>query len=125
VTRSDYFREFIAAAATQTLQPNVSPSALGRIPVPLPPVEEADWIAGCLDEAFAEISRLEAEVELSSARATAQRQNILRAAFSGQLVPQDPNDEPASRLLERIAQARAASVGSPKRRKPRATKEPA
>jgi type I restriction enzyme S subunit len=39
---------------------------------------------------------------------SAQRQNILRAAFSGQLVPQDPDDEPASMLLERIRSERAA-----------------
>lgn len=40
-------------------------------------------------------------------QAAAQRQNILRAAFSGQLVPQDPNDEPARVLLERIRAERA------------------
>ncbi len=41
-------------------------------------------------------------------QASAQRQNILKAAFSGRLVPQDPNDEPASMLLERIRAERAA-----------------
>lgn len=50
-------------------------------------------------------------------RATcAQRQNILRAAFSGQLVPQDPNDEPASALLERIRDQRGAQAGAKKPR---------
>ena len=39
---------------------------------------------------------------------SAQRKNILKAAFSGQLVPQDPNDEPASVLLERIRAEREA-----------------
>lgn len=49
----------------------------------------------------------------------AQRQDILRAAFSGQLVPQDPNDEPASALLERIRAERAErdSVKKPRGRK--------
>lgn len=45
-------------------------------------------------------------------QATAQRQNILRAAFAGELVPQDPNDEPASVLLERIRAERAAAVAA-------------
>jgi len=41
-------------------------------------------------------------IALSLKQAAAQRKNILKSAFSGQLVPQDPNDEPASLLLERI-----------------------
>ncbi|PKO63366.1 MAG: restriction endonuclease, partial [Betaproteobacteria bacterium HGW-Betaproteobacteria-17] len=44
---------------------------------------------------------------LSLKQSTAQRQNILRAAFAGQLVPQDPNDDPASVLLARIRAERA------------------
>ena len=53
-------------------------------------------------------SELEQPTKLALKQSTAQRQNILRAAFSGQLVPQDPNDEPASMLLERIRAERAA-----------------
>jgi len=53
---------------------------------------------------------------------TAQRQNILRAAFSGQLVPQDPNDEPASVLLERLRAQRGASGDKPATRRPRKAK---
>lgn len=54
-------------------------------------------------------------------QATAQRQNILKSAFSGQLVPQDPNDEPASVLLERIRAEREArgAVKKPRRRNAR------
>ena len=56
--------------------------------------------------------------------ASAQRQNILRAAFSGQLVPQDPADEPASVLLARIREQRAATQAGPQRRKPQVAREP-
>ncbi len=56
------------------------------------------------------ISEQERAIEISLKQSTAQRQNILRAAFAGQLVPQDPNDEPASALLERIRAERAAQT---------------
>jgi type I restriction enzyme S subunit len=50
-------------------------------------------------------------------QSAAQRKNILKAAFSGQLVPQDPGDEPAAVLLERI-RAEQAHASAPER-KPR------
>jgi type I restriction enzyme S subunit len=56
-----------------------------------------------------QIIQQEQAIELGIKQSTAQRQNILRAAFAGQLVPQDPNDEPASVLLERIRAERAAA----------------
>ncbi|WP_139347083.1 hypothetical protein [Herbaspirillum sp. VT-16-41] len=49
-------------------------------------------------------------IDISLKQTTAQRQNILRAAFTGELVPQDPADEPASLLLERIRAERTAQV---------------
>ena len=55
-------------------------------------------------------------VELALKQSSAQRQNILKAAFSGQLVPQDPNDEPANVLMERIRAERAARESGGKRR---------
>ena len=58
---------------------------------------------------------LDKEIDVSLARADALRQSILRKAFAGQLVPQDPDDEPASALLERIRAERAKTPG--KRRK--------
>jgi type I restriction enzyme S subunit len=48
------------------------------------------------------------DMEMGIERATRLRQSILKRAFEGKLVPQDPNDEPASVLLERIRDARAA-----------------
>lgn len=50
-------------------------------------------------------------VEISLKQSAAQRKNILKAAFSGQLVPQDPDDEPAAVLLERIRAERVSSAG--------------
>jgi len=51
-------------------------------------------------------------INLALKQSAAQRKNILKAAFAGQLVPQDPNDEPASALLERIRTERTTQSAS-------------
>ena len=62
------------------------------------------------------IYRLRGEVRRQYRGCSSLRQSILKAAFSGQLVPQDANDEPASVLLERIAAERAnAEAAKPTR----------
>jgi type I restriction enzyme S subunit len=61
-------------------------------------------------------------IEQGVKQSTAQRQNILRAAFAGQLVSQDPNDEPASVLLERIRAERDAK-GTRKKARGRRARE--
>jgi hypothetical protein len=66
-------------------------------------------------ERLSRVEDQEMAIGLSLKQSTAQRQNILRAAFAGQLVPQDPNDEPASVLLERIRKERAAQATPGKR----------
>ncbi len=71
-------------------------------PVPLPPLAEEDRI---VTEVFHQVSILEeirTEIEKDIRRADKMRQSVLKRAFEGKLVPQDPNDEPASTLLERI-----------------------
>ena len=65
-------------------------------------------ILGQDDEAFQRIQDGERDVGNSLKQSAAQRKNILQAAFSGQLVPKDPADEPASVLLARIRAERAA-----------------
>lgn len=83
-------------------QPALNKSIVERIPMPLPPLAEIQEIVRMVDATMEQIASQEEAVAQSLKQSTAQRQNILRAAFSGQLVPQDPGDEPASVLLDRI-----------------------
>jgi type I restriction enzyme, S subunit len=65
----------------------------------------------------------EKSIEIELLRAERTRQSILKSAFAGKLVPQDPNDEPASVLLKRIRAERAARPGPVRGRRP--PKQPA
>ena len=80
----------------------------------LPPLAEQRRIVAELERRLSVIQQAEAAVEANLARAERLRQSILKRAFSGQLVPQDPNDEPASALLERIKGEREASLATAK-----------
>ncbi|MCC6507370.1 MAG: restriction endonuclease subunit S [Aquimonas sp.] len=101
-------RQQIEPMTQGVAQKKVSLGRFTRLAVPVPPIQEQDELIALLGAATRETAAQEAAVGLSLKQSTAQRQNILRAAFAGQLVPQDPNDEPASVLLERIRAERAA-----------------
>jgi type I restriction enzyme S subunit len=92
-------------------------------PVPLPPRLEQTEIVRRVEALFAFADRLEAR--LQSARATAERLTpaVLAKAFRGELVPQDPSDEPASELLRRLSMAQP--VGGARRARRTAPDAPA
>lgn len=97
--------------------------SLGRfssLALPVPPAVEQAEIERAVEIANREINEQLVAIDRSLKQSAAQRQNILRAAFAGQLVPQDPNDEPASVLLERIRSERAAQAAM---KKPRGRKK--
>jgi type I restriction enzyme S subunit len=98
-------------------QVGVSGADLKQTPVPVPPCAEQQAIVELANERLSQIESLSSEVERNMARASRLRQSILKSAFEGHLVPQDPADEPASVLIERI---RAASL-PPAAKKPRKT----
>lgn len=87
-------------------RPRINLRHIRSIPVALPSMDEQIQINAALTRAQDAIDEQVTAIDLALKRSAAQRQNILKAAFSGQLVPQDPNDEPASALLERIRAAR-------------------
>jgi len=90
--------------------------------VPLPSSEELPQVLGRVASALDASAAQLAEIDFALKQSAAQRKNILKAAFAGQLVPQDPNDEPASVLLDRIRAERDNPGNSSTR--PRRSKAP-
>jgi len=121
VTAASGRREIEKRLKTTAGQVGISGSQLKTVPIPVPPLaEQADRVARwerCADA----MTRLRSEVALAARRSARIRRSVLAAAFSGQLVAQDPTDEPAGQLLERIRADRAAQVPS---RRPRRTSTP-
>lgn len=95
-------------AATSAGQYNVSLSELSGFAIPIPPVDELRLIYRRVEAALTSIDLVTDEVRAGTERSALLDQSILAKAFRGELVPQDPNDEPASALLARIKAERAA-----------------
>ncbi|MEW6211072.1 MAG: restriction endonuclease subunit S [Acidobacteriota bacterium] len=89
--------------------------------VAIPSLEEQHEIVRRVETLFAYADRLEARYKAARLRVERLTPALLAKAFRGELVPQDPGDEPASVLLERIRAIRAAKADKPKT-KQRATK---
>jgi type I restriction enzyme S subunit len=90
------------------------------MPLPLPPLEETESIVEAVEDRFSVIDHLDADIAAKLKATQSLRQSILRQAFTGKLVPQDPNDELATELLKRIGGERTARA-----HKPTAAKRPA
>jgi type I restriction enzyme S subunit len=95
---------------TGSAQPKMTQDKLNSIPILLPPLAEQHRIIAAIESAFAVIDEIErSKTDLQSA-VTAAKSKILSLAIRGKLVPQDPADEPASVLLERIRTEREALI---------------
>lgn len=90
--------------------PKVSQGTVEAVEIPLPSLDGQWSIVDRFRGRAAVAERLAAEVGRSVERARVLRRSILAAAFSGKLVPQDPDDEPASVLLARIRAERVAAA---------------
>ncbi len=119
---SGFGQEQIIANASATTLPILNKSKFSKLPMMVPPAEEQREIVQRLETHFATASGLQAAHETAMRQSTAQRQNLLRAAFRGELVAQDPNDEPASALLERLRAERSGTKPAKTERKTRKTK---
>ena len=78
-------------------------------PFPYCSLPEQQQIVAEIESRLSVCDKLEETISQSLLQAEALRQSILKQAFAGKLVPQDPSDEPADKLLARIRAERAAN----------------
>lgn len=105
---SGFLRSLYSQESQGTTMDILNLGIIQSLPYPLCSKSEQEQILLELDSKFSMINQMENIIAESTQKSEALRQSILKKAFSGQLVPQDPNDEPASALLARIKAEKAA-----------------
>ncbi|MFQ6557043.1 restriction endonuclease subunit S [Pseudomonas sp. Lb2C1-1] len=108
LSNSDFTQRFVRDKAQGMAIQHLSIIDFAKCPIPVPSNTEQDEIVRRIEQLFAFADQLETTVASAKSRIGHLTQSILAKAFRGELVPQDPNDEPASVLLERIQTQRAA-----------------
>ncbi len=103
------FSNYLLPNQTGSDIPHISGKQILNYHVTLPTTIEQTEIVRRVEQLFNFADQLEAKVAAAKSRIDHLTQSILAKAFKGELVPQDPNDEPASALLERIQAQRAAA----------------
>ena len=112
-------RKQLNTAAYGAGKPGLNLDNIRNVTISIPSKKEQAYIVNLVSSTIAIEERICETINQELARIFALRQSILKKAFSGQLVPQDPNDEPASVLLERIqAEKRLTATTTKKTKKP-------
>jgi type I restriction enzyme S subunit len=120
--KSSLVRSYIDGLNSGSLIQHMFTSQVDQFLVPVMPAAEQEQMLRLLEGAMWEIDEIRTQVESAQAQLATLNQSILAKAFRGELVPQDPTDEPASILLERIRAARASATPTAK---PKRTRTPA
>lgn len=114
-----WVQQHLGIVSGSTAQPHLYLSDLRALPVPLPPGAEQGRICEEAERLLSASDAVMEQVAGAVRRAVRLRQAVLKWAFEGKLVDQDPNDEPADKILERIRAERATDTAKRPRR-PRA-----
>ena len=96
---------------------NINSEEISELQIPVPTLDEQERIVAEIERRFERADELEKAVNDALADAEKMKQAILKKAFRGELVAQNPDDEPAAALLDRIRAERAAAPKSPKKGK--------
>jgi type I restriction enzyme, S subunit len=100
--KSELGKSKVLKFSKSTAQGSISMANIRDVAAPLAPSHEQLKILELIEERFSIIDSIEKTIDSSLFEASRLRQSILKRAFEGKLVPQDPRDEPANILLERI-----------------------
>jgi type I restriction enzyme S subunit len=107
---SDAFINNVTLTQTGTSYPATSDKKIFSEMIALPPLSEQQEIVRRVESLFSKVADLEAQYKEAMEFIESLPEIILSKAFRGELVPQDPNDEPASVLLERIRAAKEKAI---------------
>jgi type I restriction enzyme, S subunit len=107
--KSPKFRAYVDTLDSGTLIKHMHSKQLIAHQFPLPPIAEQQEIVRRIEALFAKADRIEAQYKTARQQVDRVTPALLAKAFRGELVPQDPNDEPASVLLERVKEGRSAT----------------
>jgi len=131
VVEAKYVDYFIQSAkiklwafAPATAQKNINLETLENLIIPYCSKSEQQAIVSAIESRLSVCDKLEQTIDQTLALSASLRQSILKKAFEGRLVPQDPNDEPAEKLLERIKAEKAAVLAKQKQTRKRGKKRP-
>lgn len=116
---SAQLKEYYNNRIVDVARANLSLDDVSKFPIPLCTIQEQQQIVQEIESRLSVADKIEESINQSLRQAETLRQSILKKAFSGKLVPQDPNDEPAEKLLARIRAEKAVktSVSADIRRK--------
>lgn len=115
----DIRKLILANASTSAGQYNINKTKLGSFKINIPSISEQEIIVNKLDEIHSLYKYIKYQIDKNIIISLSLKQSIFKSAFEGRLVPQDPNDEPASMLLEKIKVEKASGKPSRKGRKSR------
>lgn len=114
---------FIRSGKQTTNLASINKRTLEALPISLPSPEEQKEIVRRVDALLGLAARIEARFESTRTHAQRLGPQVLAKAFRGELMPQDPSDEPASVLLAKLKTGRASAETTPARKRPKATPE--
>lgn len=115
-------KEYVLSKQVGVALIHFNTSSMAALSLPIPPIEEQNYIVETVQSILSVIEKLENEIIVQFKQSKKLRQSILKKAFVGQIVSQDRNDEPASELLARIQAEREASKPKPKSKKTKSKK---
>ena len=115
----DYLFEYVGGAI-----PQITLKMINEIIVPLPPLQEQERIVNKIDKLFELVDKIEKDQQELEELKKQAKDKVLELAVTGKLVKQDPNDEPASVLLERIKAEKENLIKEGKIKREKADLEP-